>query len=174
MGAYIHLPQECSQGAQSSYSIELLMKLQCQIFEAPYLHSWDRHMRPLSFCRKLNFEKLPFQYDIIFHHINFSSQLAPLWRELDICAHRLFCVKFNSEQLLLEAFLCDAYFWQRWALNFVSNPYKHIINQLKSHSVTSCIMACVSIEQTLLYNDIGYPVLSTIILLLASPLSSYY
>ncbi len=31
--------------------------------------------------------------------------LAPLMEEMDICARELFCSKFNSEQLLFEAFL---------------------------------------------------------------------
>ncbi len=47
------------------------------------------------------------------------------------------------------------YFWQRWALNFVSIPHSCIIYQLKGHSVKSCIAGCVSIEQTLLYNNLG-------------------
>ncbi len=29
---------------------------------------------------------------------------APLLGDTDICAHQLFCMKFNSEQLLFEAF----------------------------------------------------------------------
>ncbi len=36
--------------------------------------------------------------------MNLSSPVAPLWRDIDICALTLFCTKFNSEQLLSEAF----------------------------------------------------------------------
>ncbi len=39
-----------------------------------------------------------------FHHITLSSTLAPLKGEIDICAHGLFHTKFNSQQLLTEAF----------------------------------------------------------------------
>ncbi len=46
-----------------------------------------------------------FQYNIIFlKHINFSSPLAPLSREIDMCAHWLFYTKFNSQELLFEQF----------------------------------------------------------------------
>ncbi len=46
------------------------------------------------------------QYSILyFNHIDLSSSLAPLGREIDICAHRLFSMKFNCEQLLFEVFL---------------------------------------------------------------------
>ncbi len=37
-------------------------------------------------------------------HINLSSALAPLLGEIDMCAPRLFCTKFNPEQLLFEQF----------------------------------------------------------------------
>ncbi len=33
-----------------------------------------------------------------------KKPVAPLLGEIDICAHHLFCTKFNSEQLLFEAF----------------------------------------------------------------------
>ncbi len=46
----------------------------------------------------------PFFYIIIFQTCVFFDPLAPLWRGIDICAHGLFCIKFNYEQLLLEAF----------------------------------------------------------------------
>ncbi len=36
---------------------------------------------------------------------NFWSSLAPLLEEIDICAHWLFCLQFNDQQLLFEAFL---------------------------------------------------------------------
>ncbi len=39
--------------------------------------------------------------------------------EIDMCARGLFCTKFNSKQLLFEAFfLYHAYFWQRWAIKW--------------------------------------------------------
>ncbi len=34
----------------------------------------------------------------------FGSSLAPLLKKIEICVHWVFCGKFNSEQLLLEAF----------------------------------------------------------------------
>ncbi len=37
-------------------------------------------------------------------HINFSSPLAPLLGEIEMCVHWLFCMKFNSQQLLFEQF----------------------------------------------------------------------
>ncbi len=38
------------------------MKLQCQLFGAPTpTPEIGRHMRPLSFCRKLNFEQFLFE-----------------------------------------------------------------------------------------------------------------
>ncbi len=73
-------------------------------------------MRRLSFCRKLYFKEFLFdafflikcnfslQYNIIFNHINLSSPLATPWGDINICARGLFCTKFNSELLLIEAF----------------------------------------------------------------------
>ncbi len=37
-------------------------------------------------------------------HINFWSPLAPLLGTIDMCAQGLYCTKFNSQQLLFEAF----------------------------------------------------------------------
>ncbi len=54
----------------------------------------------------------------------------------------------------MRLFSCG-YFWQFWALNFVSNAYSRVINQHKGHSVTSCVAGCVSIEQSLLYNNLA-------------------
>ncbi len=51
---------------------------------------------------------------IVLHnnHINLSRPLVPLYGEIHIRAHRLFCTKFNFE-LSFETFLKNAYFWQR-------------------------------------------------------------
>ncbi len=38
-------------------------------------------------------------------HINLCSPLTPLWKEIDMYDHWLFCTQFNSQQLLFEAFL---------------------------------------------------------------------
>ncbi len=35
------------------------------------------------------------------------AALAPLLGEIDICGHCLFCMKFNTQQPLFEAFLDD-------------------------------------------------------------------
>ncbi len=32
------------------------------------------------------------------------SPLVPLWGEIDMCAHWLLCMKFNSQEFLLEQF----------------------------------------------------------------------
>ncbi len=66
----------------------------------------------------------------------------------------LYKIQFRTT-FIWSFFSCDPYFWQCWALNFVWNPYSCIINQLKGHSVTSCIVGCVSIKQTLLYNNLA-------------------
>ncbi len=42
---------------------------------------------------------------LYFNHINLSSPLASLYRDIDIHARGLICTKFNSEQLLFEAFV---------------------------------------------------------------------
>ncbi len=42
---------------------------------------------------------------LYFRHINLWSPIAPLLEEIDICAHWVFCRKFNSEELLFETFL---------------------------------------------------------------------
>ncbi len=34
-----------------------------------------------------------------------QSPAAPPWREIDVCAHWLFCTEFNAQQLLFESFL---------------------------------------------------------------------
>ncbi len=34
-----------------------------------------------------------------------QSPIAPLWGEIEVCAHWLFCMEFNAQQLLFEAFL---------------------------------------------------------------------
>ncbi len=66
MGAYIYLPQEWSQGARVRIQIELLMKLQWQMFGVPTsTPETDRHMRPLNFCRKLNSEQ--FLLNLLFY-----------------------------------------------------------------------------------------------------------
>ncbi len=39
-----------------------------------------------------------------FKHIDLCSPMGPLMGEIDLCARELFCTKFNSEQLLFEAF----------------------------------------------------------------------
>ncbi len=41
---------------------------------------------------------------LYFNHINLSSPMAPLRGEIDICARKLLYTKFNSQQLLSEAF----------------------------------------------------------------------
>ncbi len=57
-----------------------------------------------------------------------------------------------------SSFVCEAYFWQRWVLNFVSNPYSRIINQLKAiqwrhtwwvafRSSKPCCLITLTIEQ---------------------------
>ncbi len=113
-------------GSSSLYLNRTTMKLQCQMFKAPYLHSCGRyrHIYRLSFCKKLNFEQFlfdpfifikcnfSFQYNIIFNPINLSSPISPHWGEKNVRARGLFSTKFNSELLLIEIFLCDAYFWQ--------------------------------------------------------------
>ncbi len=40
-----------------------------------------------------------------FQHVNLLRPLAPPLGEINISARGLFCTKFNSEQLLFEAFL---------------------------------------------------------------------
>ncbi len=47
---------------------------------------------------------IPVHYNISNMAIFRSPPMAPLLGEIDICARRLFCRKFNAEQLLLEAF----------------------------------------------------------------------
>ncbi len=39
-----------------------------------------------------------------FKHTDLWSPLAPLMGEIDLCAQELFCMKFNSEQILFEPF----------------------------------------------------------------------
>ncbi len=87
------LPPGVELGGSSSYSNRTLMKLQWQMFKAPYLHSCGRyrHMGRLSFCRKLNFEqflfdpfflikcKFSFQYNIICSHINLHAATPGGW-----------------------------------------------------------------------------------------------
>ncbi len=41
---------------------------------------------------------------LFFKEENLSITLAPLMAEIDICAHGLFCMKFNFKQLLFKAF----------------------------------------------------------------------
>ncbi len=62
-------PPEVELEGSSSYSNRTLMKLQCQMFKALYLHFCGtyRHMRRLSFCRKLNFEQ--FLFDPFFYQM---------------------------------------------------------------------------------------------------------
>ncbi len=51
-----------------------------------------------------DFEHLALWFNQKFYLNTNSSPLAPLLAETDICANRVFCRKFNSEQLLLEPF----------------------------------------------------------------------
>ncbi len=87
----------------------------------------DRHMCPLTFLYEIQFQttfiwiffdvmrifgivepqsesNFPFLYIIIFQIYWSLESLAPLVGEIDICAREVFCTKFNSEELLLEAF----------------------------------------------------------------------
>ncbi len=60
----------------------------------------------------------PFLYNLIFQPYHLSSPLALLQGEIDICPHRLFCLKFDAEKLLFEAFFWNiAYFRQCSAQN---------------------------------------------------------
>ncbi len=46
----------------------------------------------------------PFQYIKIFQKWQSLESLDPLQGLMDICAHRLFCTKLNTQQLLFETF----------------------------------------------------------------------
>ncbi len=46
----------------------------------------------------------PFLYNLIFKPYHVSSPVAPLRGEIVICPRRLFCLKFDAEKLLFEAF----------------------------------------------------------------------
>ncbi len=62
---------------------------------------------------------------------NLWSLLAPLWREIDKCAHWLFCKKFNAEQLLFEAFSHIMRVWQHCVPNWIYFPgFVHYIFQI--------------------------------------------
>ncbi len=51
-----------------------------------------------------NESTFPFQYIIIFKNGNRWRSLAPVLGEIEICVHRVFCIKFNSALFLFEGF----------------------------------------------------------------------
>ncbi len=56
-------------------------------------------IQPKSEC---NF---PFLYNLIFKpYYHLSRPLPPLWEKIDIYPHRLFCPKFDAENLLFEVY----------------------------------------------------------------------
>ncbi len=55
-------------------------------------------VQPKSECNFL------FIYNLIFQLYHLSSPVAPLWGGIDICPRGLFCLKFDAEKLLFEAF----------------------------------------------------------------------
>ncbi len=88
----------------------------------------DKHVRPQSFLWKIELWRtftrnflwfnlyflqrsvlkwiyFPNRYIVIFRTSQHLELLAPLLGDIDICAHRVFHRKFNTQQLLFEAFL---------------------------------------------------------------------
>ncbi len=83
---------------------------------------------------------------LFFEGGNLSSPLAPLQREINICACGLFCTKFNFEQLLFKAFFwCDVYFWLHWAPNRIHFPVLNIGTFTKNCGVAFLISWLVSL-----------------------------
>ncbi len=74
-----------------------------------------------------------------FKNDNLWTPLAPLLGEIQLCVHWVFCRKFNSEQLLYEAFFyiirifCNV-LPKRNALFANLNPCKNYSNSLLDHS----------------------------------------
>ncbi len=64
------------------------------------------HYRVLAMLYSLIFLSRSKRHTEINAHINLSRPTASLQEETDVCVRQLFCAKFNSEQLLFEAF-CD-------------------------------------------------------------------
>ncbi len=73
-----------------------------------------------------------------------SIHLAPLCGEIDIWARRLFCTKFNYEQLLFEAFWCDVYFWQRLSIN--AKIYAFSIDHNVNSSAALFLALCMQVN----------------------------
>ncbi len=114
------------QSESTSPFLNIIIFQKMVIFGAHYLHyGEDRHMRSLTFLYRIQysttfiwsffgynvyFQQHPAPKWIYFHtfeHYNISkngylwSPQDPLWREIDICTHWLFCTEFKKSQSII-------------------------------------------------------------------------
>ncbi len=69
---------------------------------------------------ELDGSKDQYVWNLIIYRNWSLEALAPLVGQIDICACRLFCAKFNYKQLLFKVFFSyNAYFWQHWAPKWI-------------------------------------------------------
>ncbi len=84
---------------------------------------------------------------LYFNRINLSSPLAPLRGKINICARVLFRTKFDSEQLLFEAFFwCDEIWWGSWLLT--TGYYWTAENQWVTYILIPCRTSIVCLFQS--------------------------